>query len=398
MKSTTRTIIYDRDVSGHHLDYLQFLVEYVKKSPDYIREKFIFALSYQARQRFEEAEQEVRFHYIDADKLHKLEQMQSVLKRAAAEMKYVVDLANQYKAERVVLMHLDAFQYELGAADARHLHLKFSGLLFLPFRKYYEDGSTFKAILKRELRGWRKNLQIQWMLQNKNLEKIFFLNDKQGVEEYNQRFDNRFFYLPDPIATEPFSTAPLPELKLKYQVANDRFVFLIYGHLSERKNIPHILAALSHIPLEMHSKICLLICGEPEKGYEAPLKEMIEKAEEKYSEIAFVKHFHFFDPICTNEVFKLTDAVLVPYINFFSSSNILGLAAKYGKPLVASNLGVMGFLVNQYQLGYTVSPDSPKDIAAAMKTLFENPTSLSIDGSSYLQDHAADSFCEKLLF
>ena len=96
-------------------------------------------------------------------------------------------------------MHIDAFQYEVGRGAVRSLGVKLSGLLFLPFRKYYEDGSTIKAKLRREWRGWRKGWQIRWMLRNPLLERIFFLNDKQGVNEYNQRFGNRFEHIPDSI-------------------------------------------------------------------------------------------------------------------------------------------------------------------------------------------------------
>jgi len=138
-----------------------------------------------------------------------------------------------------------------------------------------------------------------------------------------------------------------------------------------------------------------LICGEPEQGYESTLYAALNETEKKLADVVLVKHLQFFNPIDTNEVFKIADVVLVPYINFFSSSNILGLAAKYNKPLIASKLGVMEVLVTQYKLGVTLSPYRIEEIAEAIKQMLIKP--VSIDGSAYLKDHTAAVFCQKIL-
>lgn len=397
MKIPERTLIYDRDISGHHLDYLQFLVEYLKNSPLSIRERFIFVLHEGAKARFQNDESLIQFLFIPSEQLEAFLSHTSVLGRAGAEMNYLAKLIHEFTVKRLIFMHIDAFQYEVGRSAVRHLGVKLSGLLFLPFRKYYEDGSTIKAKFRREWRGWRKGWQIRWMLRNPLLERIFFLNDKQGVKEYNQRFGGRFEYLPDPIEVGQITTVPVEELKKKYGISENKKVFLIYGHLSSRKNVPNILAALKRINTKQSQRICILICGEPEKGYESTLYTSINEAEKRYPEVNIIKHFRFFGPSETNEVFKISDVVLVPYINFFSSSNILGLAAKYSKPLIASNLGVMEGLVNQYKLGVTVSPHRPEAIAKAM-TAYLNQILVTIDGKHYLEDHSAEVFCQKLLF
>ncbi|WP_428653570.1 glycosyltransferase [Runella sp.] len=397
MQIPERTLIYDRDISGHHLDYLQFLVEYLKKMPDEIRSRFVFVLHEGARARFQADESLVQFHYIDSRQLASFLELTSVLRRAAAEMRYLIALIQKYEVERLIFMHIDAFQYELGRSSISRLGVKFSGLLFLPFRKYYEDDTTLTDKIRREWRGWRKGWQMRWMLRNPRLERIYFLNDKQGVEDYNVRFGPRFEHLPDPIDVSEVPTLPIEDLKKIYGVASGRRVFLVYGHLSSRKNVPTILAALQRLTTKQRSGLCILICGEPEKGFDTTLFAAINEAEKNYPEVSFVKHFRFFDPKATNEVFKIADIVLVPYINFFSSSNILGLAAKYNKPLIASKLGVMGVLVNQYHLGMPVAPHRAEAIAEAMN-YYLSQKEPKIDGSQYLQDYRSEVFCQKLLF
>lgn len=392
-----RTLIYDRDVSGHHLDYLQFLVEYLKQTPEEVRQAYIFVLNEEAQKRFAHELSLIRFHFISTTQLAHFTQHSNVVRRAAAEMKYLKNLLDEYEAKRLIFMHIDAFQLELGRLSLRRKNIKLSGLMFLPFRKYYEDDSTLKAKLRREWRGWRKGMQMRWMLRNQQIERIFFLNDKKGVEDYNKRFGDYFEYLPDPIEIEIIENKPPHVLKQKYGVPSDKKVFLIYGHLSARKNVPNILLALRRLTVAQRQQLCILICGEPEKGYETTLQTALQEAHLKCPEVTFTHHIRFFDPADTNELFSLADVVLVPYINFFSSSNILGLAAKYNKPLIASKLGIMGVLVSQYKLGVTVSPQSVKEIADAMLPhLTAHP--IVIDGKPYLHDHSADEFCKKILF
>jgi len=394
--SLVTTLIYDKDVSGHHLDYLQFLIEYLSKMPASVRAFFVFVLNEAAESHFEQYAPLLRFHYMAPSQIAFFDNQPTVLKRAAVEFKYMRHLGQQYQAKRLFFMHIDAFQLELGKAQYWHTGVKIAGILFLPFRKQYEDGTTPLAWLKRALRGQRKHGQVAWMLANPELEHIFFLNDQEGVAQYNQRFGERFAYLPDPIDQNLTIDQPVEALKLAYGVPPARTVFLIYGHLSARKNMPNIMAALGQLPAHQRAKTCALICGEPEKGYENTLHAAIEAAKQQCPEVVFVTHYRFFDPVATNEVFKLTNVVLVPYIDFFSSSNILGLAAKYHKPLIASKLGVMGRLVKQYQLGQTVNPASKTEIGQAIEAHLAN-TAPTIDGTAYLKAHTTAVFCQKIL-
>ena len=390
------TLIYDKDVSGHHLDYLQFLIEYLSEMPASVRAFFVFVLNEAAQRRFEKYGPLLRFHYMPPSQVVFFDNQPTVIKRAAAEFGYLSQLVGQYQAKRLFFMHIDAFQLELGKAQNWHTGVKIAGILFLPFRKQYEDGTTPLAWLKRTLRGQRKYGQVAWMLANPELERIFFLNDQEGVVQYNQRFGARFAYLPDPIDQNLIIEQPVEALKLAFYMPPARTVFLIYGHLSARKNIPNIMASLGELAADQRAKMCVLVCGDPEDGYENTLYQAIENAKRQYPEIAFVTHYRFFDPVATNEVLKITDVVLVPYIDFFSSSNILGLAAKYNKPLVASKLGVMGRLVNQYQLGQTVNPASKSEIGQAIEAHLENKDP-KIDGRAYLEAHATSVFCQKIL-
>ena len=389
------TLVFDKEVSGHHLDYVEFLVTFLKTKDAKTRASYIFVLHEAAANRFKKEEAFLRFHYVSAQWIAQNE-VYSLFKKTALDLKLLRELAVQYKAQRLLLMQIDAYQFELGRVLLENVGFKVWGILFAPFHHPYEDGSTPSKWLKLLLRAGRKMGQMSWLLRNPNVEKLFFLNHKAAVQTHQTYFGERFEYLPDPINNSIVIDESVEMLKNKYQIPRNRHVLLIYGHLSPRKNIPNIMEALGYLSPEEQSQVCVFICGEIEQGYEQVLQTAVEKAERTYAEIRFVKNLYFFDAQSTHEVVKLSDVVLVPYIHFFSSSNILGLAAKYNKPLISTQLGIMGELVRQYRLGVGVDPANCQDIAAAISKELQNKR-LDIDGSSYLRDHAAEVFCQKLL-
>jgi glycosyltransferase involved in cell wall biosynthesis len=389
-----KTLIYDRDISGHHLDYLQFLIDYLLALPLSIRQNYVFVLNQEAAYRFAYAQSKIDFHWLSTDWITHVSGIDGTIATAKFEIQFLQQLSMSYQANRLVMMHLDAFQLELGY-NYLNTGLQIDGILFLPFRKTDTIPDGYKARLAHWLRGTRKALQIEWLLKNPSVGNIFLLNDQTSVDSYNEDFGQNFVYLPDPIDLQNNATAATEILKNRYQIPAQKLVLLIYGNLSPRKNIPHILQSLERLSPEEQAKIVLLLAGEPEKGYEDTLYRALDTVKKQCPAVSFVEHFHFFDPKATNNIFSLTDLVLVPYINFFNSSNVVGLAAKYNKPLIAPNVGVMYELVSKYQLGLCTDPNSADDIASAIQHFLQ--FSIKIDGLRYCNDHSSATFCQKLL-
>ena len=61
------TLIFDKEVSGHHLDYIEFLVMFLKKKDSKTRDSYLFVLNEAAAARFKKDESLIRFHYIATD-------------------------------------------------------------------------------------------------------------------------------------------------------------------------------------------------------------------------------------------------------------------------------------------------------------------------------------------
>jgi glycosyltransferase involved in cell wall biosynthesis len=56
--------------------------------------------------------------------------------------------------------------------------------------------------------------------------------------------------------------------------------------------------------------------------------------------------------------------------NYYSSPNKLFESCSVGTPVLASNFGELGWLVEHYSLGYTVDSDSPPKLLAALESIY----------------------------
>ena len=390
------TLIYDRDVDGHHLDYLSFLINFLSDKHQSVSQKYIFVISHEAKNRFKYAETKLRFHYLEKATLESFDRQPSLVKRSAAQFDLLENLATTYNASHILFMILDSIQIEIGKSRKQENNLKLSGIFFLPFREEFEDDTTFNARFKKIIKGLRKDLQVRWMLRNKNLQTLFILNDPKGVLEYNQKYGQRFRLLPDPIDTQVKTNESIETLKNRYHVPNDRFTILIYGSLSPKKNIGNILESLAYLDISIRKNLCILIAGEPEKEYESMLLKAIENTENSFPEVTFSKHFHFFDPVITDEVFIVSNLVMVAYLNFFNSSNVVGLAAKHQKPIIASKFGIIANLVQEYSLGTITDPENQIEIAENIKKCYVS-VEAKTDSKRYLNEFSAENFSTALL-
>jgi glycosyltransferase involved in cell wall biosynthesis len=92
-----------------------------------------------------------------------------------------------------------------------------------------------------------------------------------------------------------------------------------------------------------------------------------------------------------------SDVVSVAYINFFSSSGVIGLAARHNKPVLATKFGVVGDLTREYNLGITVDGFNPEEINQAILTFLKTKNAYPERASVFLQNHRSDNFIKTLL-
>ncbi len=185
----------------------------------------------------------------------------------------------------------------------------------------------------------------------------------ETLEEYGKtRFKrcDRLCYAPDPSDVTPVidRAAACRELGLQ----DDGFHLLCYGHIDDRKGITELLSAVSAhcIP-----NLTLIIAG---KCQPATL-QVIEKSSADHPSSRVLLLNQFIDSAIEQQLFSAADAVWVGYKNHFGSSGLLGQAAAAGKPVIACEAGLIGYLTNRHHLGMAVNIANPESVRNAITTL-----------------------------
>jgi glycosyltransferase involved in cell wall biosynthesis len=305
--------------------------------------------------------------------------------KSAEEWKIINQECNKNQINHLVLMELDPYQVEIGK---KKTSFSIAGIWFRPYARMQKEGPG----LKNQIVFWRtilqKKLTIKWALLNKNLKKVFILNDEAMP---NWLDSQRFFYLPDPYFE--YKIIDNFDFRARYNIPKDNLILLQFGNMDERKNNENILAALNNIDEDLALKISLIIVGKFKEGYLEKIKNLIPY-NSKYQTI--IKD-EFVSDEEMESTFIQSDVILRMNINFFGSSGIVGQAANHNKPCIVSDSGVMAEQVEKYRLGKIIDPYDINAIKETIIYYLQNPSSRKIDGSYYRQTHDLEAFGSTLL-
>ncbi len=108
------------------------------------------------------------------------------------------------------------------------------------------------------------------------------------------------------------------------------------------------------------------------------------------------RHTHYLpDERDFNAVIQAADIIFAVYRDFRISSNMLGKAATFKKPIVVADNYLMGERVRRYQLGFTAAQDDVMAMLKSLKLCIDNPPHMS-SFQAYAQDFSQTAFKESL--
>lgn len=191
------------------------------------------------------------------------------------------------------------------------------------------------------------------------------------------------------LARSPVDTV---SLRKKYHVPSDKKVLLFFGSIRENKGLDILLNAMR----EMTEDFYLLIAGQTAGASEKPAEHYAELIRESgiNNSVRWVNRY-IADEECS-EVFKLADAIVLPYKRtFHAQSGVLNLAIGYEKPCVVSDAGGIGETVRDYNLGVVVSPEDVGDLQRGIRSVFAGKMEFGF--GRYKDDNSWDRVCDELI-
>jgi len=201
---------------------------------------------------------------------------------------------------------------------------------------------------------------------DKTLSKYFLNKIDYFIPLSDQVKKDLFLFVKNPV----YKLLPLPVFSLfgvrvnkdeakKYLNIIDKNILLFFGFIRDYKGLDVLIEAFALVRKKMDVK--LIVAGEfyePEEKY----LNLISKYNLENS-IILKKDF-----IPTSEVkyyFSAADAVVLPYKSA-TQSGIVQVAVNFCKPVIATNVGGIGEVIEEGKTGYVVEKENPEKLAQAI--------------------------------
>ncbi|MGL4629773.1 MAG: glycosyltransferase [Leadbetterella sp.] len=380
-------LIVDLNITldGHKIGFVNNIHAYVSGLQDSNSYHFLLNRTSDDSSRLEEKSGKVI--YLNAETEAGFESSSHALIRYDKQWKFICIKARELNIDRLILLEMDLYQVSIGISK---VDFEISGIWFRPHVRMIQEGIGIRAWIKFKRTILQKKWTLSLALRNKQWRHVFILNDQKVVNQL-KKMSPVFEMLPDPV----FEYKQLEgfDLRKKYNIEKDKVIFLLFGYIDDRKNVKNILKAANSLIVDDAQKACFLLIGKFEKGYDRVISELTG-APPHYQ---IIQRDEFITDEEMESTFAQSDVILRMNVNFTGSSGIVGIGAKYDKPCIVSDTGIMAELVDEYKIGVLCPPDDISWIAMIIKTYLGRTNKYFIDGSAYLESHSTKKFVETLL-
>jgi len=378
---------------GHNLGHIQNILRFLERNPP--KDEYIFLLNPDAQKipSIKITATNVKIIFFTEAEFAPFNLGMNLIKSTQIIWKHINRYAIEYQADKVIMMMLDMFQHTIGSS---RFPCQLSGILFNPYPRVIAQDATLSSKHKSSITKARKLFTSWWMCRNTQLKNVFIFNDRKTIINMNKTLGTTIFtYLPDPVYEYPTRKGLI--IREKYGIASHKKILLAFGFIDTKKNVVNLLKALQQLNVEDAANICLLVVGKIHGEHNDALMTAFKEAQNNRPELQVEFESRFVDDDEMEAYVGQSDVVSVAYINFFSSSGVIGLAARHNKPVLATKFGVVGDLTREYNLGITVDGFNPKEIKQAILTFLKTKNDYPEKASVFVKNHSSDNFIKTLL-
>lgn len=372
---TQHILLFDLEVYGHHPGYIRHLLHYWADERMHLH----LVVSPELQRHHQDVVQAAsRAHItwwpITDSEAHQYEaSKRSLVQWAWLEWQLFYRYATKLQPAHGLIMYIDRFQLPLSLR--LRLPCPTSGIFFRPKFHYPQLHHHHSTIYERS-QAVREQYLWGSALRHRQLKTLFSL-DPFAVEPLRSLSkQTNVVHVADPVEIYPQPPAVAIALRQTLGIEPTRKVLLLFGMIDRRKGLYQLLDALHQLPASQQKQLTLLLVGPLDKAEEAAGRTAIDKLR-RQTAVQLVVHHKFVPDEQIQPYFELADIILAPYQYHIGMSAILIRAAAAGKPVLASDYGLMGKLVHHHQLGYVVDSTQSTAIAQGLATfLTRSPSTM----------------------
>ena len=386
-----KCLIFEPGYTGHRSEYVIHLMKFINNNPE-LYGKYIFTLDERIRDSVKMLNDTNSFTiiYNNFNKQHR-----NSLERSLWQWKKISSiLPEQADIKEIIFLELDPYLILINSNKFKKFNLSVKGILFQPYSHFKASAGGVKFFFRVFLKNYLSQ-RIIFSL-NSRVKKCFILNDKASVGMMNKKIKGIFYFLPDPIDDDipVLDSLAVEKTVAKYRIDKSKKILLLFGQIDERKNLLNIIDSIRLFPDEVKGSLSLVVAGK----FSNKVRERYIQYIDKYKdEINIVYNDAFVTDDEREVIFQNCDLVFMPYIDFFSSSGVLGHAILHGKRVIVSSLGLLKEIVAEHDLGIAVDPLDVKSINNATSILLFGNECLNYDNQKFIDEHKPANFSKILL-
>ncbi len=266
--------------------------------------------------------------------------------RRLARWIFIEHLNRSQKDRRLLFLFLESVIYAVALSPLSRGNI--AGVMFRPTFHYRNRGMLAPGLRTRALFATKYAVALI-LARRPGISRVFVL-DPLAADYANSKWgSSKFRLIPDPVGPSGGTVRPLGSTDA---VEQRPLNMLIAGALAPRKGIHWTVDALSKCHHVVRRNLCLFLIGKPEPGQSDYVTANIERL--KSLGVSVTAELRFVGDSELDEYISRSHLVLTPYTGFTGSSGIIIQAAHFGKPVLSTNDGLLGYLVRKHQLGEAV--------------------------------------------
>ena len=386
-------LFFDIGISGHHSEYIDNIVTYLKEKES-VEDHFFFIIHFNFIEKFPHIYNKVKgsnnITFVEIKKEeYDYSNISNKLKKSFRNFSLMNRYAKYYKADEVFLLSFNRFQIPLALKKTNY---DIKGILFLQFFRMSRQNFVEK------IKYYRKYLTTKFYLRNKSIKSIFILNDTEATSFFNRTFNTKVFkVLKDPVSSyEPLKSFDIYQ---HYKIEKGKKIFLHFGSLSSRKGTLETLDSLNYLSEDLIGKVVLLLVGKnSSQAFVDRLNKKIENINDVNGQVVIWDNT-FVPNEQMKSLFDQCFSVVIPYKNSEASSGVLGNAIASGKIVITTGKGLLKELVAEYKAGLLIDEVLPELIAEKISSLLTEDLQIEskIESEKYIFEHSLENFSETLL-
>lgn len=348
-----RILIFDSELSGHHLEYLHHIYEEAIKHEQHT---FVFAVPKEQYTNLKDQliwkeSTNLEWYFLDDNKCSNI-YLGSKLNRSLKLSLFIKETVNKTKTKDILLINFAPC------------------IPFLPLilsKKNKISGIIYKVFLRSKLR--RLPLIVNYiryglMAYCTNIKTVWLLNDKHSANKLNQYYRvKKFSSICDPIPY--FDTFQEKNFRIKYDIEDNEKVFLHFGGMSRRKGTLEILRSLLLMNSDEFNNACFIFVGRVYEDIKIDFYDLLYKLQEKGCHIIVIDRFVSYSDL--HNFCKCANCILIPYLQTDLSSGVLGYSSLHKVPVLGPKAGLIGELIQKYKLGTVIPAITPESILEGIR-------------------------------